>query len=130
MNFIEINKRQYLDSINLNMGTYNPVSKFMNEKEINAVAEKMVLPKINYNGKTIIFAADLVPTVGHIPIPYLMGYDIRPLVTMKEKELLLNDAAKNGFLLFMQHDAHNEVVSLKNTEKGVCLDQSISLKNL
>ena len=130
MNFIEINKRQYLDSINLNLGTYNPVSKFMNEKEINAVAEKMVLPKIDYKGKTIIFAADLVPTVGHIPIPYLMGYDIRPLVTMKEKELLLNDAAKNGFLLFMQHDAHNEVVSLKNTEKGVCLDQSISLKNL
>ena len=90
----------------------------------------MLFRSIHYNGKTIIFAADLVPTVGHIPIPYLMGYDIRPLVTMKEKELLLNDAAKNGFLLFMQHDAHNEVVSLKNTEKGVCLDQSISLKNL
>ena len=59
-----------------------------------------------------------------------MGYDIRPLVTMKEKALLLNDAAKNDVLLFMQHDAHNEVVSLKSTEKGVRLDQSISLKNL
>jgi hypothetical protein len=92
--------------------------------------EKMVLPKINYKGKTIVFAADLVPTVGHIPIPYLMGYDIRPLMTMKEKALLLNDAAKNDVLLFMQHDAHNEVVYLKSTEKGVRLDRSISLKNL
>ena len=97
---------------------------------VDGHTEKMVLPKINYKGKTIVFAADLVPTVGHIPIPYLMGYDIRPLVTMKEKALLLNDAAKNDVLLFMQHDAHNEVVSLKNTENGVCLDQSMSLKNL
>ena len=97
---------------------------------VDGHTEKMVLPKINYKGKTIVFAADLVPTVGHIPIPYLMGYDIRPLVTMKEKALLLNDAAKNDVLLFMQHDAHNEVVSLKSTEKGVRLDQSISLKNL
>jgi hypothetical protein len=97
---------------------------------VDGHTEKMVLPKVHYKEKTIIFAADLVPTVGHIPIPYLMGYDIRPLVTMKEKGLLLDDAAKNGFLLFMQHDAHNEVVSLKNTEKGVRLDQSISLKNL
>lgn len=97
---------------------------------VDGHTEKMVLPKINYKGKTIVFAADLVPTVGHIPIPYLMGYDIRPLVTMKEKALLLNDAAKNDVLLFMQHDAHNEVVSLKSTEKGVRLDRSISLKNL
>ena len=97
---------------------------------VDGHTEKMVLPKINYKGKTIVFAADLVPTVGHIPIPYLMGYDIRPLMTMKEKALLLNDAAKNDVLLFMQHDAHNEVVSLKSTEKGVRLDQSISLKNL
>ena len=97
---------------------------------VDGHTEKMVLPKINYKGKTIVFAADLVPTVGHIPTPYLMGYDIRPLVTMKEKELLLGDAAKNGVLLFMQHDAHNEVVSLKSTENGVRLDQSTSLKNL
>ena len=94
------------------------------------IQKKWFYQKSTIMGKQLFFAADLVPTVGHIPIPYLMGYDIRPLVTMKEKALLLNDAAKNGFLLFMQHDAHNEVVSLKNTEKGVCLDQVNIFKKL
>ena len=92
--------------------------------------EKMALPKIKYKEKTILFASDLVPTAGHIPVPYLMGYDIRPLITMEEKERVLKDAVKNDVLLFMQHDPRNEVVSLKNTDKGVRLDQSTSLKKL
>jgi len=92
--------------------------------------EKMALPKIKYKEKTILFASDLVPTAGHIPVPYLMGYDIRPLITMEEKERVLKDAIKNDVLLFMQHDPRNEVVSLKNTDKGVRLDQSTSLKKL
>ena len=92
--------------------------------------EKMALPKITYKEKTILFASDLVPTAGHIPIPYLMGYDIRPLVTMAEKERVLQGAVKNNVLLFMQHDPHNELVVLKNTEKGVRFDSSTSLKKL
>ena len=92
--------------------------------------EKMALPKIKYKEKTILFASDLVPTAGHIPIPYLMGYDIRPLITMEEKERVLQDAVQNNVLLFLQHDPYNEVVSLKNTDKGVRLDQSTSLKKL
>ena len=92
--------------------------------------EKMALPKITYKNNTILFASDLVPTAGHIPIPYLMGYDIRPLVTMEEKERVLENAVKNNVLLFMQHDPHNELVVLKKTEKGVRFDSSTSLKNL
>jgi len=92
--------------------------------------EKMALPKIIYKNNTILFASDLVPTAGHIPIPYLMGYDIRPLVTMEEKERVLENAVKNNVLLFMQHDPHNELVVLKKTEKGVRFDSSTSLKKL
>ena len=92
--------------------------------------EKMALPKIMYKNNTILFASDLVPTAGHIPIPYLMGYDIRPLVTMEEKERVLENAVKNNVLLFMQHDPHNELVVLKKTEKGVRFDSSTSLKKL
>jgi len=92
--------------------------------------EKMALPKITYKEKTILFASDLVPTAGHIPIPYLMGYDIRPLVTMAEKERVLQRAVKNNVLLFMQHDPHNELVLLKNTERGARFDSSTSLKKL
>jgi len=92
--------------------------------------EKMALPKITYKNNTILFASDLVPTAGHIPIPYLMGYDIRPLVTMEEKERVLENAVKNNVLLFMQHDPHNELVVLKKTEKGVRFDSSTSLKKL
>jgi uncharacterized lipoprotein YbaY len=83
-----------------------------------------MIPKINYKNQELVFAADLIPTVGHIPIPYLMGYDVRPLVTMKEKKLFLDAAVKNNWLLFMEHDPHNEIISLKNTEKGVRVNNS------
>jgi hypothetical protein len=90
----------------------------------------MALPKVQYKGKTILFASDLVPTAGHIPVPYLMGYDVRPLVTMEEKTRILNNLVENNSLLFLQHDPENEVVFLKKTEKGVRFDGSSKLKDL
>ena len=95
---------------------------------VNGHTEKMALPKVKYQGKTILFASDLVPTAGHIPVPYLMGYDVRPLVTMDEKSRILKSAVEQNTLLFMQHDPYNEIVVLKNTEKGVRLDGGMSLK--
>ena len=86
-----------------------------------------MLPKIEYKGKTIVFAADLIPTVGHLPVPYVMGYDTRPLLSLKEKASFLEEAVENDFLLFMEHDAHNELISLKNTDKGVRLEESFTL---
>ena len=89
--------------------------------------EKQLLPVIQYKGKTIVFAADLIPTAGHLPVPYVMGYDTRPLLTLSEKKGFLSTAVKEDYLLFLEHDAENELISLKNTEKGARLDQSFSL---
>ena len=86
-----------------------------------------LLPVIQYKGKTIVFAADLIPTAGHLPVPYVMGYDTRPLLTLSEKKGFLSTAVKEDYLLFLEHDAENELISLKNTEKGARLDQSFSL---
>ena len=83
--------------------------------------EKQMLPKIKYQDKTIVFMADLLPTVGHIPLPYVMGYDTRPLLTIKEKAAFLNEAADNNYYLFLEHDAYNELCTVEHTEKGVRL---------
>jgi glyoxylase-like metal-dependent hydrolase (beta-lactamase superfamily II) len=85
--------------------------------------EKMMLPHIKYQGKTLVFVADLIPTVGHIPVPYVMGYDTRPLLTMNEKASFLDLATSEEYLLFFEHDAHNEICTLQRTEKGVRCDK-------
>ena len=86
--------------------------------------EKQMIPHIHYKGQTIVFMADLLPTVGHIPLPYVMGYDTRPLLTMNEKANFLNKAADNNYLLFLEHDATNELCTVKHTEKGVRLKET------
>ncbi len=85
--------------------------------------EKQMIPHIKYKEKTIVFMADLLPTVGHIPLPYVMGYDTRPLLTMDEKAKFLNIAADKKYFLFLEHDAANELCTVKHTEKGVRLNQ-------
>ena len=91
--------------------------------------EKQMLPKIQYKGKTIVFVADLIPTAGHLPIPYIMGYDTRPLLSLEEKARFLEEAVSNDYLLFMEHDAHNELITVKRTEKGVRLNESFTLES-
>lgn len=90
---------------------------------VDGHTEKQMLPHISYRGKTLVFMADLVPTLGHIPLPYVMGYDVRPLETLAEKNAFLNKAADEGYLLFFEHDAHNQICTLKHTEKGVRFDE-------
>lgn len=89
---------------------------------VDGHTEKQMLPKITYQEKTIVFMADLLPTVGHIPLPYVMGYDTRPLLTIKEKAAFLNEAADKEFYLFLEHDAYNELCTVHHTEKGVRLN--------
>ncbi|WP_435260803.1 MBL fold metallo-hydrolase [Tenacibaculum sp. nBUS_03] len=91
---------------------------------VDGHTEKQMLPKIEYQGKTIIFMADLLPTIGHIPLPYVMGFDTRPLLTIKEKQVFLNEAADKDFYLFLEHDAHNELCTVQHTEKGVRLKET------
>ena len=85
--------------------------------------EKQMLPHINYNGKTIVFCADMLPTAGHIPIPYVTGYDTRPLLSMDEKQIFLNNAADNNYYLWLEHDAHNQIITVQHTEKGIRLKE-------
>ena len=88
---------------------------------VDGHTDKQMIPHINYKGKTLVFAADLIPTTGHIPLPYVMGYDTRPLLTLKEKEIFLNESVEKECFLFMEHDAHCEVCTLQSTDKGVRL---------
>ena len=97
---------------------------------VDGHTEKQMIPKVSYSGKEVVFMADLLPTAGHIPLPYIMGYDVRPLTTLEEKRRFLNLAVKEGYCLFMEHDAHNEIITLKETEKGIRFGGSLSLKDL
>ena len=85
--------------------------------------EKQMIPHIKYQDKTIVFCADLLATAGHVPIPYVMGYDTRPLLTMPEKAKFLNAAADNNYYLFLEHDADNEIITVQKTEKGIRLKE-------
>ena len=92
--------------------------------------EKMMIPKIKYGDKTICFMADLLPTAGHIPLPYVMGYDTRPLLTLPEKEKFLLEAADNNYYLFLEHDAHNPIITVQRTDKGVRLKDVFHCNNI
>ncbi len=105
-----------------------PAGNWLNESELgfsiffaDGHTEKMMIPKITSGDKTICFMADLLPTAGHIPLPYVMGYDTRPLLTLPEKASFLKEAADHGWYLHLEHDAHNQVITVENTEKGVRL---------
>ena len=97
---------------------------------VDGHTNKQMIPHIQYKDKTLVFMADLLPTVGHIPLPYVMGFDTRPLLTLSEKEKFLKKAADEGYYLFLEHDAHNEIITLKNTEKGVRLDKTFTFNEL
>lgn len=97
---------------------------------VDGHTDKQMIPHIEYKGKKLVFMADLLPTAGHIPLPYVMGYDTRPLLTLPEKKSFLDKAADEEMYLFMQHDAHNEVITVKHTEKGVRHDQTYTFNEL
>lgn len=81
--------------------------------------ESMMLPQIKYKGQTLLYMADLLPSVGHIPLPYVMGYDTRPLITLAERQSYWQEIVDNEYILFLEHDAINECCTLQNTEKGI-----------
>lgn len=97
---------------------------------VDGHTEKMMIPHIQYQDKTIVFCADLIPTAGHLPLPYVMGYDTRPLLTMPEKAKFLNAAAENNYYLWLEHDAHNEIITVENTEKGIRLKEVYKLSDI
>lgn len=92
--------------------------------------QAMMLPQINYNGKTILYMADLLPSVGHIPIPYVMAYDMFPLKTLNEKAIFLKEALDNNYILFLEHDPLYECCTLTQSEKGIRLQNTFDLDSI
>ncbi len=92
--------------------------------------EKQMLPKLKYKGKNLVFAADLIPTAGHVPLVYVMGYDTRPLLTMEEKKPFLEEAVENEYILWFEHDAHHQLGVLHQTERGIKLKETYSFEEV
>ena len=92
--------------------------------------DAMMLPQITYKDKTIVYMADLLPSIGHIPLPYVMAYDMFPLQTLKEKKTFLAEAATNNYILYLEHDPVNECCTLQHTEKGVRLAETFKLDDV
>ncbi len=123
-NIFPMQESGHLKFIDLNQAS--PFTQF-NIFFASGHTDKMMIPKIHYNGKTICYMADFLPSVGHIPLAYVMGYDTRPLLTLAEKEIFMNEAADNQYILFFEHDSVNECCTVKRTDKGVRLDQTFAL---
>ncbi len=97
---------------------------------VDGHTEKMMIPHFELDGKTFVYMADLLPTAGHVPLPYVMGYDTRPLLTLDEKEKFLDKAATHGYYLILEHDPHHEIITVKHTDKGVRHDKTFSFTEL
>ena len=125
-NFEPIAQNGQLNFVDQNNSDHLPIDYLL----FDGHTEKQLVPKIQYKDKTIIYTADLIPTLAHIPLPYVAGYDVRPLQTLKEKAAFLAEAEENGFYLFFEHDAHHQMCSLQQTEKGVRHDAVFSLNTI
>lgn len=92
--------------------------------------DAMMLPKIQYKGKTLVYMADLLPSVGHLPLPYVMAYDMFPLKTLTEKQAFLEEAVTNNYILFLEHDPIHECCTLLKTEKGIRVAETFNLSDI
>lgn len=101
--------------------------KNLSYKLVSGHTDAMLLPQMNYKGRTIVFMADLLPSVAHIPLPYIMGYDMSPLITLQEKKSFLQEAVTNNYILFFEHDPVNECCTLQLTDKGIRVKETFRL---
>ncbi|MBK7389730.1 MAG: MBL fold metallo-hydrolase [Bacteroidetes bacterium] len=102
----------------------------VNVKFVHGHTGAMMIPHIRYKGKTVVYMADLLPSVGHLPVPFVMAYDTRPLITLDEKSQFLKTAVENDYILFFEHDPENECCSLVQTERGVRQKEMFRLDQL
>ncbi len=103
---------------------------FLSFRFVNGHTQAMMLPQIKYKDKTIVFTADLLPSIAHIPIPYVMAYDMFPLTTLDEKKSFLNEALDNNYILFFEHDAQHECCTVHQTEKGIRENEIFKLSEI
>jgi glyoxylase-like metal-dependent hydrolase (beta-lactamase superfamily II) len=107
-----------------------PFGNNINVKLMKGHTESMMLPTINYNGRTVVFMADLLPAAAHVPLPYIMAYDMFPMQTLTEKTAFLQEAVANNYVLFFEHDPINECCTLMQTDKGIVVDDCFRLCEL
>lgn len=129
-NIIPIQESGQLKFVNHDKGFVNQNEMDFSIFFADGHTEKQMIPILEYQGKKLAFMADLLPTAGHLPLPYVMGYDTRPLLTLPEKEAFLNAAANNNYYLFLEHDVHHQIITVKHTEKGVRLDKTYTFNEL
>ena len=125
-NLLPLQNHERINFIETNENTFDAI-KFL---YVDGHTDKQTIPYIKYKNHTIVFAADLLPSVGHIPLPYVMGYDTRPLLTMTEKEKFLLEAAENNYIIFLQHDPINECCTVQQTERGIRLKETFRLADI
>ncbi|PWV53357.1 MBL fold metallo-hydrolase [Chitinophaga sp. S165] len=107
-----------------------PFSNDFNIRFVFGHTDSMMLPQIQYKDKTILYMADLLPSIGHIPIPYVMAYDMFPLTTLQEKKSFLQEAVENNYVLFLEHDPVNECCTVQLTEKGIRVADTFLLSDI
>ena len=122
-NILPIKEKGHLELIEGDMELFPNVSV----RIFNGHTDGQVIPFIRYKDKTIVYMADLLPSAAHIPLPWVMSYDTRPLITLKEKEAFMTEAAENGYVLFLEHDLYHECCTVEATEKGIRLKETFSL---
>ena len=125
-NIIPIQESGHLNFVE----TENNIFNNFNALFINGHTESQMIPHITYKDKTIVFAADLLPSSGHIPLPYVMGYDTKPLITLGEKEKFLNEAAEKEYIIYLQHDNYSECCTVEKTDRGVRLKDTFRLTDI
>ena len=108
----------------------NELGKNIELLMVDGHTEQQMIPIVNYKGRKVAFCADLIPSVGHLKLPYIPSYDVRPLVTMQEKASFLEKALKDNYVLFFEHDAYNECCTVKKGERGLKLDSVFNLNEL
>lgn len=125
LQFIDAPRHQNIDFLPSSEFTGNIAVRFA-----HGHTESMMLPQIKYGDKTIVYMADLLPSAAHIPLPYVMAYDMFPLTTLEEKKKFLTEAVAENVILFFEHDPQHECCTLKQTEKGVRPDTFFKLQEI
>ncbi len=121
---------QMLNNKQLLLNVPSGITTNLSYRIANGHTDGMMLPQLSYKGYTIVYMADLLPSVGHIPLPYIMGYDMFPLTTLQEKISFLQEAVDNNYILFFEHDFINECCTLQQTDKGIRVKETFKLNTL
>ena len=129
-NILPIQESGQLKFIDPQVGVADALPQFREIILADGHTEKLMVPVLEYRGRTLAFMSDLLPSAGHIPLPYVMGYDVRPLVTMTEKAAVLARAAAENWVLLLQHDAAHEACTVQQTDRGVRLAETLRLADL